>query len=146
MRQVGKWCQSGMEARQVNRFSIARLVSVSVAVGFLGAPFLCAQTVSERPQEPSSIRANVEGLAADALEGRLTGTDGIRRAADHIIGELKLLGAEPLPGVDHYRLPFRYTGSATDVGTTLRLEAGRELYWEDGGLVNALSFSDSGLR
>ncbi len=143
IRQVGKWGQSGMEVRQVNQCPIARLVSISVTVGFLGAPFLCAQTVSERPQELSSIRDNVERLASDALEGRLTGTDGIRLAADHIIGELKLLGAEPLPGVDNYRLPFQYTGSATDAGTTLRLEAGRELYWEDGGLVSALSFSES---
>ena len=48
----------------------------------------CAVLPSPTP-EPSSIQTNVEVLASDALEGRLTGTDGIRQAADHIIAELE---------------------------------------------------------
>ena len=41
--------------------------------------------------EPAAVdtRAIVEHLADDALEGRLTGSAGIRKAADYIIGELQ---------------------------------------------------------
>jgi len=95
------------------------------------------------PPEPSSIQTNVEVLASDALEGRLTGTDGIQQAAAHIIAELKAIGAEPLPGSDGYRLPFPYTGSATDGGTSLRLATDGGPYWHDTESVRALSFSES---
>ena len=129
------------EFRRMSQFSITSLVGVCAVV--LNAPFVCAQSVSQQLQLPSSIRANVERLASDALEGRLTGTDGIRQAADHIVAELKAFGAEPLPGADQYRLPFQYTGSASDAGTTLRLEADGEFYWNDADSVRPLSFSES---
>lgn len=129
------------EFRQMSQFSIASLVGVCAVV--LNSPGVYAQSVSQQLQLPSSIRANVERLASDALEGRLTGTDGIRQAADHIVAELKAFGAEPLPGADQYRLPFQYTGSASDAGTTLRLEADSEFYWDDADSVRPLSFSES---
>ena len=97
-----------------------------------------------QPPEPSSIQTNVEVLASDALEGRLTGTDGIRRAADHIIAELEAIGAEALPGGVGYRLPFQYTGTASDEGTSLRLVADGGPQWSDPESVRALSFSEAG--
>ena len=93
---------------------------------------------------PSSIQSNVEVLASDAFEGRLTGTTGIQQAAEHIIAELEAIGAEPLPGSDRYRLPFQYTGSATDGGTSLRIETDGGPYWNDMASVRALSLSESG--
>ena len=92
---------------------------------------------------PRSIRANVEILASDAFEGRLTGTDGIRAAADHIVAELAALGAEPLPTTDDYRLPFEFTGSTSDGGTRVRLEGADGMEWSDVDNVRALSFSES---
>ena len=92
---------------------------------------------------PSSIRTNVEILASDAFEGRLTGTDGIRAAADHIVAELAALGAEPLPTTDDYRLPFEFTGSTSDGGTRVRLEGADGMEWSDVDNVRALSFSES---
>ena len=99
--------------------------------------------------EPLSIRANVEILASDAFEGRMTGTIGIQRAAEHIVAELAAIGAVPLPGSDEYRLPFRYTGNATDGGTSLRvIDTDEEdndgaLIWDDTESIRALSFSES---
>ena len=46
----------------------------------------------------ADTRTIVEHLADDELEGRLTGSAGIRRAADYIIEQLEAIGAEPLPG------------------------------------------------
>ncbi len=96
-----------------------------------------------RAGEPSSIRANVEYLASDELEGRFTGSDGIRKAADHIIAELAAIGAGPLPGVGDYRLPFEYTGSARDGGSTLRFETADGRGRDFAGSVRGLSFSES---
>ena len=118
----------------------AAVVGVSLAVVALASGAAFAQSGTDG--EPSSIRANVEYLASDALEGRFTGSEGIRKAADHIIAELEAIGAGPLPGVGDFRLPFEYTGSARDGGSSLRLEAA------DGGRdytdsVRGLSFTES---
>ena len=79
----------------------------------------------------------------------MTGTIGIQQAAEHIIGELEAIGAVPLPGSDGYRLPFQYTGNATDGGTSLRVidnddnDNDGEPRWDDTELIRALSFSES---
>ena len=98
----------------------------------------------EPQREPSSIRANVELLASDALEGRQTGSAGIQEAANHIIAELEAIGAEPLPGANGFRLSFEYTGSASDGGTSLRIDGEDAVQWSDAESVRALSFSESG--
>lgn len=102
----------------------------------------CAPAEPPAP-EPSSIRANVEVLASDAFGGRLTGSAGIQQAADHIVGELEAIAAEPLPGAAGYRIPFEYTGATADGGTSLRVERAAELAG-DHGAVSPLSFSESG--
>ena len=114
-----------------------------VCAGALCVTFAEPGLAGNAQREPSSIQTNVEVLASDALEGRLTGTDGIRRAADHIVAELDALGAEPLPGVEGYRLPFPYTGNASDDGTSLRLDADGGADWDDAESVRSLSFSES---
>ena len=40
--------------------------------------------------------ADVAALADDGMEGRLTGTDGYRRAAKFVVGELEEIGLEPV--------------------------------------------------
>ena len=76
-------------------------------------------------QEPAALdtRAIVEYLASDELEGRLTGSPGIRKAADYIVERLEAIGAEPLPGVGGFRQAFPYTAGVTDTGSTLRLRS-----------------------
>ena len=104
-----------------------------------------AATPEPQPREPSSIQTNVEVLASDAFEGRLTGTIGIQQAAEHIVAELEAIGAVPLPGSDGYRLAFQYTGTATDGGTSLRVidDVDGEPSWDDDESIRALSFSES---
>ena len=109
----------------------------------VGAAALCVTCAQPAPPTPSSIRTNVEVLASDAFEGRLTGTAGIRQAAEHIIAELEVIGAAPLPGSDGYQLPFQYTGTASDGGTTLQIAGADGVEWRDTDTVRALSFSEA---
>ena len=120
---------------------LAAVVGVSLAVVALAAGGAFAQSGTDG--EPSSIRANVEFLASDALEGRFTGSEGIRKAADHIIAELEAIGAAPLPGRGDFRLPFEYTGSARDEGSNLRIETADGLRWDSADSVRGLSFSET---
>ena len=119
---------------------VTTVFAVGLAVLALGSGGAYAQSGSG---EPSSIRANVEFLASDALEGRFTGSEGIRKAADHIIAELEAIGAGPLPGGGDFRLPFEYTGSARDGGSNLRLETADGLRRDFADSVRGLSFSES---
>ncbi len=119
--------------------NVVNCVRVGVALSVLALCSAC-----EAPPEPSSIRTNVEALASDALEGRMTGTPGIEQAAAHIVAELEAIGAEPLPGNAGYRLPFQYTGTASDGGTSLRLVTDDGPRWSDPESVRALSFSEGG--
>ena len=123
---------------------------MSYVSGVRSGVIVCAAALSvtcaepgPAPQAPASIQTNVEVLAADAFEGRLTGTTGIRQAAEHIIAELEAMGAEPLPGSDGYQLPFQYTGSASDGGTLLRIGGADGLEWRGTDAVRALSFSEA---
>jgi hypothetical protein len=99
------------------------------------------------PIEPVTVdvRVVVEALADDELDGRLTGTDGSRLAADFIIDQLRLIGAVPLPGAKSFRLPFDFTAGMSDRGSSLSLTVGggNTERWDDGE-VQALSFSDNG--
>ena len=118
---------------------VVNCVRVGVALSVLALCSAC-----EAQPEPSSIRTNVEALASDALEGRMTGTPGIEQAAAHIVAELEAIGAEPLPGNAGYRLPFQYTGTASDGGTSLWLVTDDGPRWSDPESVRALSFSEGG--
>ncbi len=88
---------------------------------------------------------HVEALAADRLEGRLTGSDGERLAGDYLISELEKLGATPLPGKTDFRLAFGFTAGVDDAGSSLSVAAGGPaVRWSVRDEVHALSFSDNG--
>lgn len=89
-------------------------------------------------------RAVVETLASDKFEGRLTGTRGIEMAADYIIEQLEEIGAQPLPGLLDFRLPFQFTAGMSDGGTTLILTEPEGLPQWSLGDIQALSFSETG--
>ena len=82
----------------------------------------------------AQVRRYVTTLASEQFGGRQTGTEGERLARDFLIGELKRMGAKPLPGQREFALPFEFTAGARDGGTTLSIP----------GTARALSFSDSG--
>ena len=93
-------------------------VLLSLLVTFAAAGGSAAQ----EPAAPDT-RAIVEYLAGDELEGRLTGSPGIRKAADYIVERLEAIGAEPLPGVGGFRQAFSFTAGVTDTGSTLRVRS-----------------------
>jgi hypothetical protein len=103
----------------------------------LGALFSLATLVSA---QNGGVREHVSRLASEEMEGRLTGTEGGRRASDYIIQELERLGVRPLAGRDSFRIPFEFTSGVNDQGSTLSVSG-----WEaPPGSVRGLSFSDTG--
>lgn len=58
-------------------------------------------------QSKDIVKAHTEFLASDNLEGRGTGSKGIRLAAEYISGQFYSLGLEPIEGNSFYqRFPF----------------------------------------
>jgi Zn-dependent M28 family amino/carboxypeptidase len=88
----------------------------------------------------SKTRADVTLLASDRLDGRQAGSPGAQLAADHLVAELKKMGAQPLPGQKDFRLPFTFTAGVKDGGTTLTAD-GRT--FNQRTEVQALSFADN---
>jgi hypothetical protein len=114
-------------------------------VGVRGA-LLSAPAIAD---DTAELRADVERLAAPELAGRLTGSEGERRAADFLAGELRAIGARTLDGDDDLLIPFEFTAGSHDAGSSLRLEGDPPAEWSAGGnagarQVQALSFSDEG--
>jgi hypothetical protein len=102
---------------------------------------------------PSLTRAHVTALASERLEGRLTGSNGERLAADYLVSQLQAIGAKPLPGATDFRLPFEFTAGTKDGGSNLTLvctnrtlDSGvvdRCAARMGAGAISALSFSDT---
>ena len=94
-----------------------------------------------------SVKKHIEYLASDDLEGRMTGSDGERLAADYLARELKKLGAVPLPGLSGFRHEFEFTAGTKDTGSSLTVEGADEEQphvWSGIEKVRALSFSSDG--
>ena len=111
------------------------------AAAGLAIASVCGVAWPAAAQPAASSRAHVEALAADDLQGRLTGSEGAQRAADYIVEQLADLGASPLPGYDEFRLPFEFTAGVRDEGSTVAIDGGSR--WAERDQVQALSFSDS---
>ncbi len=113
----------------------------AIAVLLVGATVACS---APAPRDIDT-RAVVARLAADELEGRLTGSAGSRLAADYLVQQLDAIGAEPLLGQADYRQSFSFTSGVSDAGTLLDVSApdGDVTTWgaED---VRGLAFSDNG--
>ncbi|MDP7294536.1 MAG: M20/M25/M40 family metallo-hydrolase [Vicinamibacterales bacterium] len=120
-----------MTRSEAIRRSAVALVAVLTMVVMLPAGAIGQQS----PAQP-----HVEALAADALDGRLTGSAGARGAADYIVSQLRAIGAAPLPGRSDFRLPFEFTAGVNDAGTSIAIG---EASWSATDDVQALSFSDS---
>ena len=104
-------------------------------MGTLTVSLLLSATASAE-----SVRKHVTTLASEDMAGRLTGTDGARKAADYIIREFQRLGASTLPGQSSYRIPFEFTAGVKDTGSAL----GMDDWAAPSDSVRGLSFSDVG--
>jgi len=69
-----------------------------------------------------ALRASVTFLASDDLEGRLTGTDGERKAGDYIAARFRKAGLEPMGEGGGYFQPFPFTSGVTVIDEENRLE------------------------
>lgn len=96
------------------------------------APFLalvltaCA-TVPEPPTAAERAErwwGDVSTLAADDMEGRLTGSPGYRRAADYVVSQLEAIGLEPA-GTEGFFQPVAFEEQYVDAaGSSAALVAG----------------------
>ena len=77
-----------------------------IVVLFLTVLFAC-KTDSKQNSEPVSIEDDVVFLASDKLEGRQTGTDGEKAAAEYIAKRFENLGLEP-KGTNGYFQAFSF--------------------------------------
>ena len=93
---------------------VLRALSLAALAGLLLA--VCPLAALD---DDSPMRTHVETLAAPELAGRMTGSEGAAQAADYIEGQLRKLGAVPVPGQDGYRIPFDYTAGSRDIGSWL---------------------------
>ena len=77
--------------------------------------------------DEAAIRAHVEVLAADAMEGRAVGRPGNDRAAEYIVKQLKEAGLKPAGdgGDFHHLFPLRRGGQAKNVIALLEGADGR---------------------
>ncbi|MGE0360532.1 MAG: M20/M25/M40 family metallo-hydrolase [Vicinamibacterales bacterium] len=115
------------------------------------AAVIALAAVDSRAQSaaPSRTRVDVEVLASERLAGRQAGAEGARLAADHLVAELRKMGARPLPGQQDFRLPFSFTAGVKDGGTTLQVTAPADgdargvAQFDTVRQVQALSFSDN---
>jgi Tol biopolymer transport system component len=95
-------------------------------------------------REPD-LRGQVEFLAADALEGRMTGTRGAQLAAEFIADELKRAGLKPVSN-DWYQ-PFQFTSGVKVLTNENRLvvqAGGKANTFEVEKDFRPLSFTDNG--
>ena len=85
------------------------------------APFLAlVLTACATVPEPPTIAerserwwSDVSTLAADDMEGRLTGTPGYQRAADYVVSQLQEIGLEPA-GTDGFFQPVQFEEQFVD--------------------------------
>jgi len=127
-----------MLIKGISRMSVMRYVVI--VAGIVSG---CSDRKASDPMVLDQ-RTVVETLASDKFEGRLTGTRGIEMAADYIIEQLERIGAQPLPGLLEFRLPFQFTAGVSDGGTTLTLTEPEGLPQWSLGDIQALSFSETG--
>jgi len=92
----------------------------------------------------SPTRVHVQTLASEKFEGRLAGSNGERLASEYLVGELKKMGAKPLPGKSDFQLPFEFTAGTRDGGSSIGIRTGNAAATPPGNVVRALSFSDNG--
>lgn len=86
----------------------------------------CATLPQPRTAEQRAERwwGDVAALADDGMEGRLTGTPGYRRAADHVVSRLQAIGLEPA-GTEGFFQPVAFEEQFVDhVASRAALVAG----------------------
>lgn len=130
--------------------STRRINCLIALMAILGTGFGYSVATARSPEAAGKLMVqHVETLASPEWQGRLTGTDGARSAADYLAGALADLGAEPLAGEDDFFLDFDFTAGTNDDGSSLTLmttgeDGSKSRSFSGADTVQALSFSENG--
>ena len=127
------------------------MTAVARRIVLLSGLLLVAASVGPRARAQDAVpktKAHVMALASGAGDGRLTGSEGERRAGEYIVSQLRRIGAVPLAGRTDYRLPFEFTAGAHDGGSSIEVAparpGGRSDTFASRAEIEALSLSDNG--
>lgn len=107
---------------------IRKLTGLPLALALIGAAAPPSMPARATPVE--RVRAHVEFLASDLLEGRETGTRGHEIAAAYVASQFKALGLTPggENGGWYQQVPFR-RATLKNVPTITTRSAGRQSAW-----------------
>ena len=99
-------------------------------------------TIGERVSDPkpannTSIRQHIEFLADDALEGRMTGSEGAKRAAEHIAAQFEALNLKPIADEQSYFQTFEFTAGRRIIAEENRFHITRQMH----GAEQVMEFS-----
>ncbi len=99
-------------------------------------------TIGERVLDPkfsnkTSIRQHIEFLADDALEGRMTGSEGAQRAAEHIATQFEELNLKPIADEQNYFQTFEFTSGRRVIAEENRFHITRQMH----GAEQVMEFS-----
>ncbi len=84
-----------------------------------------------------SIQQQIEFLASDELEGRMTGSEGAKRAAEHIATQFERLNLRPIGDGASYFQEFEFTAGRRIIAEENRFRITRQMH----GSEEALEFS-----
>ncbi|EPX63691.1 Peptidase M28 [Cystobacter fuscus DSM 2262] len=112
-----------------------------------------AEKAAARSLDASRLRAHIEFLASDLLEGRGPGTRGDALAQLYIATQFQLLGLQPMPAGRGYLQPFELVGMTghpetmafTGPSETLRLQSGADFIAHAGQPSENIELKDSEL-
>ena len=86
----------------------AALVASVLAATLIGACSTLPQPAATPGADMAAMRADVEYLSDDALQGRQTGSTGYQQAADYVAARFARLGLTSVTGDDYFQqVPFR---------------------------------------
>ena len=99
-------------------------------------------TIGERVLDPkssnkTSIRQHIEFLADDALEGRMTGSEGAQRAAEHIATQFEALNLKPIGDEQNYFQTFEFTSGRRIIAEENQFHITRQMH----GSEQVMAFS-----
>ncbi|MDE0424021.1 MAG: M28 family peptidase [Candidatus Poribacteria bacterium] len=81
-----------------------------------------------KPSNKTNIRQHIEFLADDALEGRMTGSEGAKRAAEHIATQFEALNLKPIADEQSYFQKFEFTAGRRIIAEENRFHITRQMH------------------
>jgi hypothetical protein len=125
------------------RWPVLALTGLVALAGIRG---LLADTLTSVAESEARLRRDVTFLASDVCEGRGVTTEGIRKAAEYIVGEFRKAGLKP-GGIDGtYFQPFTYPASVLEAPATFSVRGpkGQVVTYKQGTDFNPMGIGYAG--